>query len=90
MKKPQYLAALVLAALSTANLAYAIDDYGSLRGRINGIANGSIDIWGGEPGTDGKYFKHQKQRNPKKKKVQPATTGQVRIGVFFHSPLPPD
>ena len=50
MKKPQHLAALVLAALtfSAANLAYAIDDYGGLRvifGRSCGLLSVLVLVW---------------------------------------------
>ena len=76
MKKPRpsRLAATALVAAltlsSTANFASAINDYGGLRGNAIANSHGSTDIWGGEPGTDGNHFNHQKQRNLKKKKIQ--------------------
>ena len=78
MKKPRpsrlgLAATALVAALtlsSTANFASAINDYGGLRGNAIANSNGSTDIWGGEPGTDGNHFNHQKQRNLKKKNIQ--------------------
>jgi hypothetical protein len=86
--KPHHLAALVVAALSTSNFdnfASALDDRGrGLRGNANAIANGSIVIRGGELSIDGNHFNYkQQQRNLNLKKKQPATTGQVRLKVFF-------
>ena len=72
---------IIMAALSTADFANAINDRSSLRGRSSAIANGSIDIWGEEPVTTTKAkakrnsFNGQ-QRNLQKREKQ--TTGQVR------------
>ena len=69
---------VIMAALSTADFANAINDRSSLRGRSSAIANGSIDIWGEEPvtNTNGNSLNRQLQRNLQKKEKQ--TTGQVR------------
>ena len=62
---------VIMAALSTADFANAINDRSSLRGRSSAIANGSVDIWGEEPALN-----RQQQRSLQKKEKQ--TTGQVR------------
>jgi len=49
---------IIMAVLSTADFANAINDRSSLRGRSSAIANGSIDIWGEE----GPVACHQHQR----------------------------
>jgi hypothetical protein len=70
---------IIMAALSTADFANAINDRSSLRGRSSAIANGSIDIWGEEgpvTNTNGNSLNRQLQRNLQKKEKQ--TTGQVR------------
>jgi hypothetical protein len=68
---------IIMAVLSTADFANAINDRSSLRGRSSAIANGSIDMWGEEPVTNGNSFNrhHQQQRNLQKREKQ--TTGQV-------------
>jgi len=68
---------IIMAVLSTADFANAINDRSSLRGRSSAIANGSIDMWGEEPVTNGNSFNrhHQQQRNLQKREKQ--TTGQL-------------
>ena len=76
---------IIMAVLSTADFANAINDRSSLRGRSSAIANGSIDMWGEEPVTTTKAKakrntfnrQHQQQRNLQKREKQ--TTGQVRL-----------
>jgi len=91
---------VIMAALSTADFANAINDRSSLRGRSSAIANGSIDMWGEEPVTNGNSFNrhHQQQRNLQKREKQ--TTGQVSkvdidrvrssVNFFVLTPFPYD